>query len=265
MQDPPNVPVFPVAQTRFGRMFTLRGDTVVGRSLHVYGEFAGDEVDSILALVRPADHVVDAGANIGFHALALARTVGPEGQVTAIEPQRYCFQLLSANLTLNQLTQVLPIRAALGDRPGRCSVPRHSPLDRHNAGATQVRAAGEDGDEVALITLDSLGLSRCDLIKIDTEGFEDRVVEGGRQTLLTCRPALYIEVHDRDKLVSLVGTLKPMGYGLTLHHTQFFREGNPKGRQDRIFAPNVGGSALIALAEGRTLPEGLPGRLQPIA
>jgi FkbM family methyltransferase len=268
MQDTAAPPAFSLTDTRFGRMFTLRGDTVVGRSLHAYGEFAGDEVDSILSLVRPGDHVVDAGANIGFHTLALARTVGPEGSVVAIEPQRYCFQLLCANLTLNQMTQVLPIRAAMGDAPGQARIPRLSPHIAHNAGATQVLARGQDApdaDEVAMITLDSLGLARCDLIKIDTEGFEDRVVQGGQETLQAFRPTLYVEVHDRDKLRALVGLLRPLGYGLMLHHTRFFRAANPKGRQELIFAPTAGGSALIAMPPGRTLPEGLPGTVQPIA
>jgi FkbM family methyltransferase len=260
-------PPFPLTETRFGRMFTLRGDTVVGRSLHAYGEFAGDEVDSILALVRPGDHVVDAGANIGFHTLALARTVGPEGAVTAIEPQRFCFQLLCANLTVNQLTHVLPIRAAIGDTPGVCRIPRFSPLAAHNAGATQVLPSGHDtpeAEEVAMITLDGLALARCDLVKVDTEGFEDKVILGGRETLKTCRPALYIEVHDRPRLNALISLLRPLGYALTLHHTRFFRAANAKGRQENIFAPNAGGSALIALPPGRTLPEGLPGTLQPV-
>jgi FkbM family methyltransferase len=267
MQDRSTPPPFPLTETRFGRMFTLRGDTVVGRSLHAYGEFAGEEVDSILSLVRPGDHVVDAGANIGFHSLALARTVGPDGSVTAIEPQRFCFQLLCANLTVNQLTHVLPIRAAMGDAPGLARIPRLDPEARHNAGATKVLEPGQtegETDEVAMITLDSLRLQRCDLIKIDTEGFEDRVVAGGRDALRTLRPVLYVEVHDREKLKALVGLLRPLEYALTLHHTRFFRAANPKGRHDQIFAPNAGGSALIALPPGRSLPEGLPGTLQPI-
>ncbi|HLQ19997.1 MAG TPA: FkbM family methyltransferase, partial [Tabrizicola sp.] len=121
------MPVFPRAETRFGPMFTLQGDTVIGRSLRLYGEFAGEEVDSILALARPGDHVLDLGANIGFHSLGLARRVGDDGRVTAIEPQRYCFQLLCANVTLNQLPQVHCLRAAVGDAPGSCSVPVNDP------------------------------------------------------------------------------------------------------------------------------------------
>lgn len=262
-----NMPVFPQVETRFGRMFTLQGDTVIGRSLRVYGEFAGDEVDSILALTRPGDHVLDLGANIGFHTLALARTVGPQGRVTAVEPQRYCFQLLCANVTLNQMVQVHCLRAAVGDQTGTCAVPVNDPATLHNAGATEVSLTPGPGqtDAVPLITVDSLALPRCDLIKVDTEGFEDRVVEGGLGTLARFRPVLYIEVHDRAKLQRLVGRLKPLGYGLTLHHTRFFRATNPQGESVQIFSAGAGGSALIALPPGRTLPEDLPGELQSIS
>jgi FkbM family methyltransferase len=265
LDQTPAMPVFPVAETRFGRMFTLQGDTVISRSLRVYGEFAGDEVDSILSLVRPGDHVLDLGANIGFHSLALAHTVGPSGRVTAVEPQRFCFQLLCANVTLNQLTTVDCLRAAVGDAAGVCSVPRLDPTHRHNAGATEVTleaSAGQPTDIVPLITVDSLALPRCDLMKVDTEGFEDRVVAGARQTITTHRPAFYIEVHDREKLQRLHGMLKAEGYSLFLHHTRFFRPTNPRNEPANVFSPNAGGSALIALPPGRTLPGPLPGELR---
>ena len=262
-----SIPVFPIAETRFGRMFTLRGDAVIGRSLRLYGEFAGDEVDSILSLLRAGDHVLDLGANIGFHTLAFAQTVGPRGQITSVEPQRFCFQLLCANVTANQLTTVHCLRAAVGEASGTCAVPVLNPLTRHNAGATEVALeASGDGqfDTVPMLTVDSLNLSRCDLIKIDTEGFEDRVVTGARRTLETHRPTLYIEVHDREKLRLLVTVLRPLGYSLALHDTLFFRRDNPQGEGAQMFGPKAGGSALIALPPGRTLPEGLPGQLHPI-
>ncbi|WP_374431425.1 FkbM family methyltransferase [Tabrizicola sp.] len=260
------IPVFPRVETRFGPMFTLQGDTVIGRSLRVYGEFAGDEVDTILSLARPGDHVLDLGANIGFHTLGLARRVGPQGQVTSVEPQRYCFQLLCANVTLNQLPWVHCLRAAVGDADGTCQVPVADPSHRQNVGATQVSLEPGAGpsDTVPLVTVDSLGLARCDLIKVDTEGFEDRVVEGGLDTLSRLEPVLYVEVHDREKLQRLMGRLKPLGYGLTLHRTVFLRETNPAGEAANIFTPTAGGTALIALPPGRTLPDGLPGVLRPL-
>ena len=90
------------------------------------------------------------------------------------------------------------------------------------------------------------------------------MVEGGLGTLARFQPVVYIEVHDRVKLQRLVRWLKPLGYGLTLHHTRFFRATNPQGESAQIFSAAAGGSALIALPPGRTLPQGLPGELQSI-
>ena len=80
------------------------------------------------------------------------RSDGPRR--SAIEPQRFCFQLLCTNLTLNQLTHVLPIRAAMGDAPGLCRIPRLDPLVHHNAGATQVLAPDQDAPEVQEVRAD---------------------------------------------------------------------------------------------------------------
>lgn len=261
-----DIPVFPKAETRYGPMFTLRGDVVIGRSLRIYGEFAGDEVDSIVAMTRPGDHVLDLGANIGFHSLAIARAVGATGQVISVEPQRYCFQLLCANMTLNQLTHVQCLRAAVSDTLGTCSVPLNDPSARHNAGATEVQLAPGPGtfDTVPLLTVDSLGLDRCDMIKIDTEGFEDRVILGAKATIAANRPLIYAEVHDRQKLQTLIGVLKPLGYALAVHSTRFYRQGNALNEPAQIFTPTSGGSALVALPPGRSLPEGLPGELRPL-
>ena len=158
------------------------------------------------------------------------------------------------------------LRAAVGDAPGTCSVPRLDPTARHNAGATMVTLDPGDADltdTVPLITVDSLTLPRCELIKIDTEGFEDRVILGARHTLGRLHPTLYIEVHDREKLQRLHSMLKPIGYSLILHNTRFFRASNPMGEVANIF-PNAGGSALIALPPGRSLPDPLPGEARSL-
>jgi FkbM family methyltransferase len=265
MPTAPALPVFPIAETRFGKMYTLRGDVVIGRSLRVYGEFAGEEVDSILSFVRPGDHVLDLGANIGFHSLALARAVGPDGKVTAVEPQRFCFQLLCANVTANQLTTVDCLRAAVGEASGTCDVPRIDPSAQHNAGAVTVSLDGATTlavDKVPLISVDDLSLARCNFIKIDTEGFEVHVVLGARNTIATHQPVLYIEVHDTEKVRQLTDIFTPLNYRLALHHTQFYRPNNPQLESTLIFAANSGGSALIALPPGRTLNRNMPGRIQ---
>src|SRR5262245_48257434 len=81
---------------RHGPMLFPRGDMFIGRSLELYGEWSEGEVTLFSNLVVAGDNVVEAGANIGTHTLALSRLVGPQGKVWALEPQQLVFQMLCA-------------------------------------------------------------------------------------------------------------------------------------------------------------------------
>ncbi len=79
---------------RYGLMLYNVHDSVVGRSLAKYGEWAQSELELLESWISPGDWVVDAGAYIGTHTLFFARQVTSKGRVFAIEPQRRAFQLL---------------------------------------------------------------------------------------------------------------------------------------------------------------------------
>lgn len=246
-------------------MMVLRGDSVIGRSLRIYGEFSGTELDAMLMMLRPGMAVVDVGANIGVHTLAFASTVGPSGEVTAIEPQRHCFQLLCANTVMNQHQNVNCIRAAAGDTPGSCRVPVLNPTDRQNFGAFDLSMKEEDGlvaDDVRIITIDGLNLRKCDFIKVDVEGHEVNVLRGAAETIARFRPILDIEVHSQQTLKEAHGLLGDAGYGCVLHDTPFFRARNHAGENADIFAPGAGGTALVAMPQGVALPPTVGGRVR---
>ena len=58
--------------TRYGRLFVASKDSVIGRSLKVYGEWAEPEIDAYSALLSDGETIIDVGANIGTHSVALA-------------------------------------------------------------------------------------------------------------------------------------------------------------------------------------------------
>lgn len=76
------------------------------------------------------------------------------------------------------------IRAALGAAPGRCGLADGT----ENTGQRHV----VPGDEVAVITLDSLSLAP-DFLKLDVEGCELFALQGGEQTIRTHRPVVMLE------------------------------------------------------------------------
>ena len=69
-------------------------------SIWLLGAFELATVRAYERLVRPGDTVLDIGANIGAHTLHLARAVGAQGKVYAIEPTDYAIGKLKANIAL---------------------------------------------------------------------------------------------------------------------------------------------------------------------
>lgn len=67
------------------------------------------------------------------------------------------------------------------------------------------------------MALDQLALARCDLIKIDAEGFEPQVLKGADQTIARCRPVIYAENDRPAQQQEVISMLDAMGYSLHWH------------------------------------------------
>ena len=206
---------------RYGLMLYSARDTYIGRSFDLYGEFAEEEVAIFRQLVRPGQSVVDIGANIGAHTMALAAIVGPQGHVTAFEPQRVIFQILNANAALNGLGCVATRQMALGSSAGTIKVPPMDYAGEANFGGLSLEGAIA-GEEVPLATLDSLALRACDFAKIDVEGMEIEVLKGMGETIARFRPAMYVENDRAHKSAALIAHLLGLDYRLYFHVTPAF-------------------------------------------
>lgn len=145
--------------------------------------------EAIDQFVRPGSTVLDIGAHIGTHTLAMARAVGAEGKVVAFEPQPKIFRELFLNMTVNHLTNILFYWAAVGDHEGEIEL---SPLVACNEAGTSIQ--GGSGQFVQLLTIDSLHLQDVSLMKIDVEGMEEQVLEGARETIFAQHPVIIIEI-----------------------------------------------------------------------
>lgn len=161
------------------------------------------EMLPLLRRVLPADSIVfDVGAHAGQYAKLFAR-LAPQGFVYAFEPQSYARRILRAALRLNRLKNVAILPFGLGDRGGVALL--DIPVKASGSyGFGLAHIAGRDPrdsehEAVALATIDqvvaALRLQRLDFIKADIEGFEQRMIEGGRDTLARFRPALLIELN----------------------------------------------------------------------
>ena len=141
---------------------------------------------------------IDVGANKGTWAYEMKRRVGPSGYVLAVEPQRKLVEYVRRGLG-NFRGGVEVFHAAVSDVCGeailRTPLLNGRPVRGH--ASLEHASSGEMLEQVPLVTLDTLTMHRkVHFIKIDVEGHEFEVVQGGEKTLRLSRPSLVIEMTD---------------------------------------------------------------------
>lgn len=147
----------------------------------------------LINLLKPRSVMLDVGANFGCYSIVLAARTG--GEVYPFEPNPATFSRLTTNIRLNGLTEcVRPFRIGLSDRTG----PAYLVRQPGNSGAARVSATSGD-EAIELSTLDEFceaqRIDRVDLVKIDVEGLEERVLRGGKACLDRLKPLILIELH----------------------------------------------------------------------
>jgi FkbM family methyltransferase len=142
--------------------------------------------------------VVDAGAHIGVFTLMAARRVGPSGRVLAFEPSPGSRELLARNVRANGLSWVKVYPAALADAPGTEAFYAADAAAGNPVGDTLSPIPGREAVSVPVLRLDDVlaeaGVSAVDLLKVDVEGAELRLLEGAPRTLAATR-RIVMEVH----------------------------------------------------------------------
>ncbi|MCP3379146.1 FkbM family methyltransferase [Bradyrhizobium sp. CCGUVB4N] len=139
-----------------------------------------DELDFLRQHTQAGGTFVDVGANVGTFALVMARQVGTNGKVVAIEPHPLTFGRLSFNHAASKATQVRLVQAAAGDSDGELMIESGG----GNLGATHVVTGPASTDAIKVPSLrltrilEEAGVTQVDSLKIDVEGFEDRVLIG---------------------------------------------------------------------------------------
>ena len=237
-----------IKRTRHGLMAYNINDEYLGRSLDVYGEYSLGETELFAKLVRPGSIVLDIGANIGAHTLFFARAVGRGGGVVAIEPQRALYQLLCANLALNECINVRTIQAAAGAAPGRTFLTAVDYAKPGNFGG--VALTEQAGEPTEIITVDSLRLNSCHFVKIDVEGYEAPVIAGARETIERFRPVLYVENDRRSKSADLIHQIRSLGYELYWHCPPLYSANNFYGNATNLW-PGIVSIDMLALPKNR--------------
>jgi FkbM family methyltransferase len=173
--------------------------------------------------VRPGALIIDAGANFGHFALVASHLAGRDALILAFEPDPNTFELLQENVALLPEANVIPVAAGLSDRVGELALCTDAGNPGgHSFSSVNVREAGVS-THVPVFTVDEYlahhaPARRLDLMKIDVQGFEAKLIAGARATITRDHPTIFCEVSPElmsnvgDEFSHLLQYLKGEGY-----------------------------------------------------
>ena len=163
-------------------------------SLVAIGQYEPIETSLLCALARFSTVVLD------YYAVLLGKCVRPDGRVISFEPLPAAHHQLVTNVELNNLQRTvtcLPVALSNANGSAVLHVPAVS-----GTSATSLRILHPDESNLEVTietkTLDSvvgdLHLDHIDLVKIDVEGAELLVMQGGWSTIQRTKPAIFAEL-----------------------------------------------------------------------
>ncbi len=191
-----------------------------------------EELDFLRAHTPAGGVFVDVGANVGTYALALARHAGERGSVIAIEPHPVTHARLAFNSHASGYVNVILVAAAAGATDGELMIE----TDGENLGASHIVSGATSGRALKVPSLRlqrilaDAGADHVDALKIDVEGYEDRVLTGFfKQAPPSLWPrAIVIEHLSRNEwLEDCIADMRARGYvetGKTRSNTLLVRQ-----------------------------------------
>ena len=178
-------------------------DNLLGQFARMTGTYDQNEKMFLEGLVSEGQTIVEIGTNFGPYSVYMAKKVGSLGLMYCFEPLRLQYQLLTANIAINGLSNVITENFGVGDWPRReinADAPNFRSADNYGAASlvdmdrkTWV-LSDSLRENVTIIPLDSYSFNgKIDLIKIDAEGMEHEIVRGASNLIRMHSPIVYAE------------------------------------------------------------------------
>lgn len=177
----------------------------------------------ILSQVKPGDIALDIGTHKAGYLYFMRKCVGTSGHVYAFEPQSTLFHAAQNLKSTLNWSNVTIEQIAMSDV--RDTATLHIPINGRTSstGASiegpPVREAGTTSEEVNTDFLDGYctrHLIKPAFIKIDVEGHELNVLQGGEQMLRSCKPRILVEIEARhvgkDRAMETFEFLRTLGF-----------------------------------------------------
>jgi FkbM family methyltransferase len=193
-----------VRVSRSGILWDLDLSQGIDLAIFLFGQFEPEVAGAYRKFLPFGGTALDIGANIGAHALPMAKVAGGKGRVFAFEPTDYAFGKIKRNAELNpdiadnlHLSQTLLAKSSLESRPQ--AIPSSWSLAEEGGEVHPVHGGTfnslAQADVLALDDfLGARSVDRVDFIKLDVDGYEIDVLEGASGTLRSHRPVIATEL-----------------------------------------------------------------------
>lgn len=145
---------------------------------------------------------LDIGAHVGTWTLNIGRNFD---RVFCFEPDVRAASTLAENLHRAGMDYVKIVQCVVGDKPGMVNLSLYTNPCTNTLFPVETGRGYGAGDNVTavqaveMVTIDEFckehGIDDVDLIKVDTEGAECKVIFGGLETWRKCRPDFFVELH----------------------------------------------------------------------
>jgi FkbM family methyltransferase len=178
---------------RSGLLGTSVGRRLFRAAYFLYKGYIEDNLQELVRL-RPgllrAGNVLDVGANIGYTASVLARTIDPGYRVHAFEPEPFNYQILQETAARPEFgKKINALQFAVGAEDGSIELwqnMRHHADHRVITDQFRSEVSGVTGIRIPMVSIDRF-LERnpgpVSFVKIDVQGFELPVCQGMKTTL----------------------------------------------------------------------------------
>lgn len=186
----------------------------------LYFGYDNDEAQSyekLLRQIKPGFLCIDVGANIGFVSMRMALRE-KDVSVIGFEPDPINYQRAKENLSFNSFEKIKIHNLGLGESKGEAMMEVRV---SNNLGGNRIGKPGVIGEKVEITTIDLFFANESapiDLIKIDVEGYELKVLKGAKSILSRCHPILFVEINESnlgyqgDTATELISYLRDVGY-----------------------------------------------------
>ena len=195
------------------------GVTDITRKGGVYEHYIFDYIKEKLNVEGTT--IIDVGANFGFHTLQFRDLVGESGKVISFEPQKLVYYQLCGNIVLNGYDNITAYNIALSDEVNILKMENLQYYSQGdiNIGNAHLDACYDNGYNLVNVnTLDSFNFENVSVLKIDVQGYEPRVLDGAKETILKNKPVIFIEVEAPQLIIygwkeeDIFNRLEALGY-----------------------------------------------------